>query len=210
MRGNHTTGNLPVNCITRYLLLLGLLLTVLPAPAYAQHTVWQIDPAGTTVEFYAKLLAVKKVKGSFPAVSGTVTLLHDHLERSSVDVVIDPGSVDTNLKKRDRHLRNRDFFNVERYPAMTFRSTRIEPVSDGGWKVTGDLTIRDKTRPVVLDVENTTPMAELQSADRVRGRATGQINRRDFGLNYSSMAIGDTVDIAIDIELTRHETEEAE
>ena len=119
----------------------------LPAPG-----TYEIDASHTHVGFVVRHLMVSKTRGNFPVVSGTIVIGHDQLD-SSVEVSIDTASVDTGDEKRDGHLRSADFFDVEKYPALRFRSTRVEDLGEGRLRVTGELTIRDVTREVVLDAE---------------------------------------------------------
>src|SRR5438067_9531779 len=111
-----------------------------------------LDPSHTTVEFVGRHLMITKVRGRFTSFAGQINIA-DVPEESSVEVTIDVGSVDSSDEKRDGHLLSPDFFDVERWPTITFRSTRVEPGKRGAWIVTGDLTVKGVTRPVVLDVE---------------------------------------------------------
>ena len=113
---------------------------------------WQLDPVHTSVEFVARHLMVTKVRGKFTGVSGNIHVSDDPLG-SWAEVTIDPASVETGDEKRDAHLRSPDFFDVERYPEITFRSNRVEGSSPGHFKLEGDLTVHGVTRPVALDVE---------------------------------------------------------
>ena len=113
---------------------------------------YELDKAHTSVEFVARHLMISKVRGRFNDFSGVVTIA-EKPEESSVVVTIDVASVSTGDAQRDGHLRSPDFFDAETYPHIIFRSTKVEQVKGGDWKVTGDLTVRDVTKPVVLDVE---------------------------------------------------------
>ena len=121
--------------------------SVLPAAG-----TWALDTTHTDVSFTARHLMVTKVRGRFPVQSGTVTIAENPLE-SSVVAVIDVAGVHSGEAGRDDHLRNADFFEVDKYPTITFRSTKVEDVGGGEYKLTGDLTIKDVTRPVTLDLE---------------------------------------------------------
>jgi polyisoprenoid-binding protein YceI len=145
---------------------------------------WQLDPVHTTVEFSAHHLMVSKVRGKFHGVSGNIHISDDPLG-SWVEVKIDPASVETGDAKRDEHLRSPDFFDVERYPEITFRSTRLEGDHPGGFRLEGDLTVHGVTRPVTLDVEyhGWTPSP---LGDRRAGfSATTEVDREDFGLTWN-------------------------
>ena len=113
---------------------------------------YAIDPAHTSVEFIGRHLMITKVRGRFPEVSGTITI-DDQPERSHVEVNLEVASLDTGNPDRDGHLRSPDFFDADTYPTITFRSTNVEPGSSGTWAVTGDLTVRDITRPITLQVD---------------------------------------------------------
>ena len=133
-------------------LAVAVLATVALCPSVRAST-WELDPAATQVAFSVRNLSMAHVDGHFRLTSGRVTLVEEDPARSTVEAVIDATSVDTGEPKRDRHLRSADFLDVDHHPSITFRSTRIEQVSAGHWKVAGALTILDATRPVVLDVQ---------------------------------------------------------
>jgi polyisoprenoid-binding protein YceI len=122
-----------------------------------------------------------------------VTLVEEDPSRSTVEAVIDATSVDTGEPKRDRHLRSAAFLDADHHPSITFRSTRIEQVGAGHWKVAGTLTILDATRPVVLDVQGGTV-----HGNRADAHASVTIDRRDFGMTYAGFAVGKEVTITID------------
>ncbi|MBA3655282.1 MAG: YceI family protein, partial [Actinobacteria bacterium] len=138
----------------------------------------------TAVEFVARHLMISKVRGTFTDVSGDITIA-ERPEDSSVEVTIAAASVNSGESARDEHLRSPDFFDAETYPTITFRSTGVENVEDEKWKVTGDLTVRDVTRPVVLDVDfegaTVTPFGD----ERIGFSASTEVNREDFGLTWN-------------------------
>lgn len=183
---------------------------LLASPAFAGTSTWEIDTAHTNAQFAVKHLMVSTVRGTMGPVTGTVTIDDADLTKSTASATVDATGVDTRNEKRDEHLRAADFFDVAKYPTMTFTSTKVEKVADGKFKVTGDLTLRGVTKPVVLDVEGSpTPMIDPFGKTRIGGVATTRINRKDFGLNWSKsldgggLVVSDEVDITIDIELTR-------
>ena len=189
-------------------LLVALLL--LAAPPLAGAATWQIDPDHAFVEFKVRHLMVSSVKGVFTRVAGTIEADDADLARAKVNVTIDTASIDTNIAKRDEHLRSPDFFDVAKYPAMTFVSRQV--ILDGGRvdKVIGDLTIRGTTREVTLAVSEFTPPIKDPWGNIRRGAtATAIINRKDFGLIWNALlesggvAVGDEVKISLDIELIR-------
>jgi polyisoprenoid-binding protein YceI len=152
------------------------------------RSVWQIDPAHTNVEFSTKHMMITTVRGRFSGVSGKIELDEANPGRSSVEVEIDVASIDTGVADRDAHLRSADFFEVEKYPKMTFRSKRIEGsyASEGdSFKVVGDLTIRDVTREVVLDAVFEGKGKDPWGGERIGFSASTRIDRRDFGLTWN-------------------------
>jgi polyisoprenoid-binding protein YceI len=179
-------------------------------PLNALAATYTLDPLHTVIGFKVKHLMITNVKGVFEKFKGTVIIDEKDITKSKVDVSIEMASVNTNIAKRDEHLRSPDFFDVARFPAMTFVSTKVEKSGSDGLKVTGNLTIRGITRPVVLNVEG--PTAEIKSpfGDIRRGAsATTVINRQDFGVSWSKkldgggLAVADDVYISIDTELAR-------
>jgi polyisoprenoid-binding protein YceI len=171
---------------------------------------WEIDPSHTTAQFSVKHMMVTSVRGTFDKVSGSATLDDKDLTRSSVEVVIDAASINTREPKRDAHLRSPDFFDVAKNPHLTFKSTKVEKAGKGKFKVTGDLTMRGVTRPVVLTVEGPTPEQKNLMGKAVRGLvATGKLNRKEWGLTWNKaleaggVLVGDEVQLQIDAELVQ-------
>ena len=165
---------------------------------------WDIDPAHTVVGFSVRHAMVATVRGGFNTFGGTITVGED-LTDSSVEVTIDPSSIDTRNEARDQHLRSGDFFYAETHPAITFRSTRVERVGHDRFRVTGDLSIRGTTRPVELDMEfNGT---SVDPYGKVRGgiEATTTISRKDWGLTWNvaleagGVLVGDRIKITLDV-----------
>jgi polyisoprenoid-binding protein YceI len=174
--------------------------TLVPAPG-----TYDVDQAHTTVEFIARHLMITKVRGRFGTFSGSVNVA-EVPEESSVEVTIDAGSVDTGQEQRDAHLRGPDFFDVEKHPTLTFKSTSVSLAGDDHWKVVGDLTVLGTTRPVVLDVEfdgaNITPWGTRA----VAFSASTEIDREDWGLTYNQaletggVVVGKKVRIELNVE----------
>ena len=186
------------------------LAAVLALPAAAATSTWQIDPNHSAAQFAVRHLAISTVRGAFTKVSGTVQLDDKDLSKSSVEVTIDAASVDTRVPDRDKDLRSDHFFDVEKYPTLTFKSTKVEQVEAGRLKVTGDLTIHGITKPVVLDVEGpTAPVKDPWGNQRAAANATTKINRQDFGVKWNAKmdnggwVVGDDVTITIDVELVQ-------
>lgn len=176
----------------------------------ADTSVWEIDPAHSSVLFAVRHLMVATVRGEFGKVTGTVTLDENDPTKSSIEATIDATSINTRNAKRDEHLRGPDFFDVEKYPTMTFKSTKIEALGEGKFKVSGDLTMHGVTKEVVLAVEGTTtPVKDPMGRVKLGGGATTTLNRKDFGIVYNrpletgGILIGEEVDVTIDVELTR-------
>ncbi len=178
------------------------LAAVLSLPAPAATSTWQIDPAHSSAQFAVKHLAISTVRGAFTKVTGTLQLDDKDITKSTVDVTIDAGSVDTRVPDRDKDLKSDHFFDVEHYPTITFKSKRVAQVAPGKLKVTGDLTIRGTTKEVVLDVDGpTAPVKDPWGNQRVGVNASSKIIRQDFGITYGPGMIGDEISITIDAEM---------
>jgi polyisoprenoid-binding protein YceI len=172
---------------------------------------WTIDPAHSEVEFAAKHMMITTVKGWFEDVKGTIAMNERDASRSSVEVTVGASSLNTRVKDRDAHLRSADFFDVERFPHITFRSRTIEGAVDQegkAFRVIGDLTIRDVTRSVVLDATFDGTGHALGS-ERVSFRATTKIDRRDYGLRWNQaleaggVLVSNEIKISISVQATR-------
>ena len=168
---------------------------------------WDIDTAHTTAQFSVRHMMVSTVRGVFDKVSGVVHLDDADLTKSSVDVTIDAGTVNTRNPKRDGHLKSPDFFDVAKHPTITFKSTKIEKGAGAKFKVTGDLNIRGVSHPVTLTVEGPTAAMKTPWGGSVRGvSASGTINRKDWGLTWNKaleaggVVVGDEVQLQIDAE----------
>ncbi len=178
------------------------LAAVLSLPAAAATTTWQIDPAHSSAQFAVKHLMISTVRGAFTKVTGTIQFDDKDITKSTVDVSIDASSVDTRVADRDKDLKSDHFFDVEHYPTITFKSKRVEQVSPGKLKVTGDLTIRGATKEVVLDVDGpTAPVKDPWGNQRMGVSASSKITRQDYGITYGPGMIGDEISITIDAEM---------
>jgi polyisoprenoid-binding protein YceI len=185
------------------------LAAALSLPAAAATSTWQIDPAHSAAQFAVKHLAISTVRGAFTSVKGTVQFDDKDIAKSSVDVTIDVNSVDTRQPDRDKDLRSDHFFDAEHFPAITFKSRRVEQVSPGRLKITGELTIHGITKEVGLDVDGpTAPVKDPWGNQRMAINATTKINRQDFGVKWNAtmdnggVVVGDEVTITIDAEMT--------
>ncbi len=182
----------------------------LTLPAFAFASTWNIDPEHSNVEFKVRHLMVSNVKGHFDKYSGTVNIDDKDITKSKVEVNIDTNSINSNVQKRDEHLRSADFFDVAKYPAMTFVSKKVAKAGQDKLKVTGDLTLHGVTKEVVLDVagpskESKDPWGNLRKG----ATATTKINRKDFELAWNKaletggVVVGDEVAITLEIEMIR-------
>ena len=186
------------------------LAAVLALSAAATTTTWQIDPQHTAAGFAVKHLMISTVRGQFKGVTGTVNWDDQDISKSTVDITIDANTMDTSEPKRDADLKSDKFFEVAKYPTITFKSKKIEQVSAGKLKITGDLTIRGVTKEAVLDVEGPTPpVKDPWGNTRVAANATTKINRQDFGVKWNAnvdgggVVVGDDVAITIDLEMIK-------
>jgi polyisoprenoid-binding protein YceI len=180
----------------------------LSLPAAAVTSTWQIDPNHSSAQFAVRHLAISTVRGAFTKVNGTVQLDDKDISKSSVEVTIDAASVDTRVEARDKDLRSDHFFDVEKYPTITFKSTKVQQIEPGKLKVTGDLTIHGVTKAVVLDLEGpTAPVKDPWGNQRAAVNATTKVNRQDFGVKWNAtmdgggVVVGDDVAITIDAEM---------
>jgi polyisoprenoid-binding protein YceI len=181
-------------------------------PQQAVATTWAIDSAHSNVEFSVKHMMISTVKGMFQHVEGTAQWDGKHFDTAKVEARIDSSAVTTFNEMRDNHLRTNDFFNAEQWPDMTFTSTRIESKGDENFKIHGDLTIRDVTKPVVLDADFEGLMEkDAFGKRRAAFTATTEINRREFGVNWNGtieaggVVVGDKVKVTLNIAAVANE-----
>jgi polyisoprenoid-binding protein YceI len=179
------------------------------APALAQTSTWTIDQNHSTAEFTVRHLAISNVRGNFTKVTGTVLFDEKDITKSSVDAVIDAASVDTRVTDRDNHLKSPDFFDVAKFPTLTFKSKKIVKNGDK-LNLIGDLTIHGVTKEVSLDLEAPTAAITDPWGNERRGfSASTKIIRQDYGLVWQGTAktgelvVGDEVKIALEIELVK-------
>jgi polyisoprenoid-binding protein YceI len=190
------------------------LAAALPAAALAGTSTWNIDPAHTGSHFAVKHLVISTVRGDFGKTTGTIMLDEKDFAKSSVEATIDVTTIDTKVADRDNHLKSPDFFDAANNPAMTFKSKKVERAGAEKLKVTGDLTIKGKTKPVVLNVTYGKPVKGMGGETRRGFAATTKINRKDFGLAWSKTVeagpvVGDTVDVTLDVEAVKDEPKAA-
>src|SRR5579863_4982908 len=173
----------------------------------AATTTWNLDPAHSRAEFKVKHMMISNVKGSFTGLSGKLTLHEPDHTLTRVEATIDTASVHTGDAQRDGHLKSGDFFDVEKFPAITFQSTRVEPKGAGEFAVQGDLTIHGVARPVTLKVEDFSgPAKDPWGNTRIGLTATTKINRKDFGLSWNAaleaggFLVGEEIAISLDVQ----------
>lgn len=179
-------------------------LFMMPATAKAQVEHYDLETVHTQILFFVDHLGFSKSMGKFHEYQGHIVFDRDNPENSSVDVTIETASISMGLDRWDDHMKNEDFFDVEQYPQMTFRSTHIEVTGEDTANITGDLTLLGQTHPVTLDVVHN------KSAEN-RGRymsgfsATTTINRSQWGMTYGLPAVGDEVEIRLEVEAIRRD-----
>jgi polyisoprenoid-binding protein YceI len=171
---------------------------------------WNIDPTHTVAEFKVRHMMISNVKGQFAKVTGTLVFDESELASSRVEATIDAASIETRDPQRDAHLKSGDFFDVEKFPMLSFKSTSISLVRAGELAVEGELTIRDVTRKILFDVEGpTSPAEDPWGNTRVAVSATTKISRKDFGLIWNSalegggVLVGDDVTITLDVQFVK-------
>lgn len=176
-------------------------------PVLGNADTWQIDPAHTNVEFTVRHMMISNVKGQFQKTAGTITANGNDPASAKIDATIDASSVYTRVERRDADLKSPNFLDVEKYPTITFKSTKVEADGPNKWKVTGDLTLHGVTRPVVLEVEGSgATISDPMGNTRAGASATTNIKRSDFGLTWNKaleaggVMVGDEVAISIDVE----------
>ena len=175
--------------------------------------IWKFDPYHTQVEFSAKHLGMMTVRGHFAEVSVAGDVYPDEPERSSFEVTINTASIRTHNEQRDNDLRSSNFLEIDKFPTLTFKSTRVEHAGGDRYRVTGDLTIKGTTKPVTLDVVRYGEFSDPRMGHRIGYAAQTQINRKDFGMNFNAVLDGKLVvsnEIQINIEGEIVEVVEAE
>ncbi len=173
-------------------------------------TTWNLDPAHTAAEFKVKHMMISNVKGNFSGINGALQLDDDDITLSSIEASIPVATVNTGDAQRDGHLKSADFFDAEKFPAMTFKSTAIKRTGDGELAVTGDLTLHGVTKPVTFAVVGPTePAKDPWGNLRVGLSAAARINRKDFGLTWNSaleaggVLVGEEVAITLDVQFIK-------
>jgi polyisoprenoid-binding protein YceI len=180
------------------------------AVPHTATTTWNIDPVHSVAEFKLKHMMISNVKGQFTGVKGILTLDPADLLKSNIEASIDAASINTRDPQRDAHLKSADFFDVEKFPTLSFKSTHVSRSGKGELAVNGDLTIHGVTRKVTFEVEGpTAPAKDPWGNTRLGLSATTRINRKDFGLTWNStletggILVGDEVTISLDVQFVK-------
>lgn len=184
-------------------------MSTLTVPQAAIST-WNLDPVHSVAEFKVKHMMISNVKGQFTVLKGTLHLDENDIANSTVEASIDAASINTREPQRDVHLKSPDFFDVEKFPTLSFKSSKVHENGDGELAVTGDLTIHGVIRPVTFAVEGPTPATKDPWGNQRRGlSATTKINRKDFGVSYNAaleaggILVGEEVTIMLDIQFVK-------
>lgn len=186
----------------------GAVAALFSMPLFAGTTTYQIDSKHSDAGFAVTHLMISTVRGEFHGLNGTVVYDDSDVSKSSVNVTIDATTVDTREPDRDKDLKSDHFFDVANHPTMTFKSTKVEAAGPGKLKVSGDLTIRGNTKPVVLEVTvPKPPIKDPWGLQRTAVSGTTKINRQDFGVSWNKkldsggVVVSDEVDITLDVEM---------
>lgn len=178
-------------------------------------TTWAIDPTHSEVQFKIKHLVISTVTGSFKKFEGQAVTENDSFENAQITFALDVNSIDTNQEQRDEHLRNNDFFDAAIYPQIIFTSTSLTAKGDDQYKLTGNMTIKDVTKPVTLDVEFGGVATDFYGNEKAGFEISGKINRKEFGLTFhavteaGSIVLGDDVKLSASVQLVKQKEEVA-
>jgi polyisoprenoid-binding protein YceI len=190
--------------MSRTLTALVIALFLIPAATLAAQDTWQIDPMHSSAQFSVRHLGISTVRGAFTKVSGTILLDDANPAKDQITASIDAASVDTRVEMRDNDLRSPNFFEVQKYPTITFKSKKIEPAGPGKLKIAGDLTIHGVTKEVVLDVDGPTAAIKDPWGNPRRGAsASTKVIRQDFSVNGAPGVVGDEISITLDVEFIK-------
>lgn len=177
--------------------------------ATATTTKWVLDPMHSEVQFKIKHLVISTVTGSFKTFQGTAQSEGDDFENANIEFTLDVNSVDTNQEQRDQHLKADDFFNAAAFPQIKFQSTSFTKKSGNDYKLVGDLTIKDITKPVTLDVEYGGTAVDFYGNTKAGFEITGKINRKEYGLTWGgiteagAIVLGDEVKLNINVQFAK-------
>jgi polyisoprenoid-binding protein YceI len=175
----------------------------------AIKTKWAVDAVHSEVQFKVKHLVISTVTGTFKSFDGSFETEEEDFSNADIEFTIDTNSIDTNQSDRDAHLRSADFFDSEKYPKISFVSTSFEKIEDEKYKLRGDLTVKDVTKPVVLDVEFGGTATDFYGNEKAGFEINGKINRKEFGLVWNAITeagaivVGDEVKLNINLQFAR-------
>ncbi|HZD30341.1 MAG TPA: YceI family protein [Candidatus Angelobacter sp.] len=185
-------------------------MSTVTAPVATAVGTWNIDPVHSSAQFKVKHMMISNVKGEFTGITGKLDLNEQDITKSKVEASIDAATIKTHEEQRDAHLKSADFFDVEKFPTLAFRSTKVATKGDNELAVTGDLAIHGVTRSVVFAVEGPSPATKDPWGNlRVGLSATTRINRKDFGLTYNAaletggILVGEEVTLTLDVEFIK-------
>ena len=167
----------------------------------ATKTLWKIDPAHSEIQFKVRHLVISTVTGHFKNFDATVETDGEDLENAKIYFEAETNSIETNNEQRNNHLRSDDFFNAEKYPKLTFTSTSFKRTGDDEYKLTGDLTIRDVTKSITLDVVHGGTIQDPYGQTKAGFEISGKINRKDFKLKWNAVTEAGTIVVAEDVKL---------
>ena len=189
--------------MSRFFAFIGAVL-LLATSAFAEVQTWQIDPNHTAAQFSVRHMGISTVRGAFTKVSGSAQYDPSDPGKSSVEATIEAASVDTRVSMRDDDLRSDHYFDVAKFPTITFKSKSVQSAGAGKLKIAGDLTIHGVTKEVVLDIDGpSAPVTDPKGNAHVGASASTTINRKDFGVGGASPMVGEDIAITIDVELVR-------
>jgi polyisoprenoid-binding protein YceI len=172
-------------------------------------TQWAIDPTHSEIQFKVKHLVISTVTGTFNSFEGTAETQNGEFEGANIQFSLDVASVDTNQEQRDEHLKSSDFFDAEKYPKITFQSTSFTKKGEGEYSLKGNLTIKDVTKEVELNVEHGGTAQDPYGNTKAGFEVTGKINRKEFGLTYSAVTetggvlVGDEIKIIANVQVAK-------
>ena len=164
-------------------------------------TVWAIDPTHSEVGFRIKHLVISTVKGKFETFEGSVETEEDQWEEANIEFSAKIDSINTGTKDRDAHLKSDDFFNAESFPELKFKSTSLRKIAEGKFELTGDLTIRDITKPIKLNVEYGGTVVDPYGNTKAGFEVSGKINRKEFGLKWDAVTEAGSIVVSDDVQL---------
>jgi polyisoprenoid-binding protein YceI len=167
----------------------------------ATVTKWVLDPMHSEVQFKVKHLVISTVSGFFKSFEGSMETENEEFQDAEIDFSLDIDSIDTNQSQRDGHLKSPEFFDAEKYPKITFKSTSLKKKEDDEYRLEGHLTIKDVTKPVTLDVEYGGTTNDFYGNTKAGFEITGKINRKDFGLTWDGITEAGSVVLGEDIKL---------